>query len=136
MIQPLRQYHRYAFTVLAAVLPAIWVAGLAARRPIVIAEPGPCRIELATAGGNRLEVDARELWGSAVDAPDALIYWSEEAPAAEHLPVKARLLGSLQSARHGAIFIPSGEKGRGYLLLYSLAWQKLAGTTPVPKEAL
>jgi hypothetical protein len=69
--------------------------------------------------------DSRDLWGDAVDAPDPLIYWSDNANAAK------RLLGSLNAARHEALRVPARP---GYLILYSLAWRKPLASVPVPEE--
>ena len=134
MIQPLRRYHRYSFFALAAVLPVIFGAGLAARRPLVGVAPNSDRIHFALPSGTALVTDSRALWGSAVDAPDVLVYWTEDEPDLESLPVNARLLGSLESAHREVLKVPSGERSRGYLILFSLAQQKSVAKAKVPKE--
>ena len=134
MIQPLRRYHRYSFFALAAILPAIFGAGLAARRPLVGVTANSDRIHFALPSGTVLVTDSRQLWGNTVDAPDVLVYWTEDEPDPESLPVNARLLGSLAAARREALKVPSGERTRGYLILYSLAQQKSVARARVPKE--
>jgi hypothetical protein len=134
MIQPLRRCHRYSFVALAVVLPAIFAAGLAARRPLVPIQPHSDRIHLTMPSGAAMVTGSRQLWGSAVEAPDLLVYWTADEPELGSLPVNARLLGSLDSARHEALRVPRGDKNRGYLILYSLAWQKPVARARVPKE--
>jgi hypothetical protein len=133
MIQPLRRTHRIAFALLTAALPAVFVAGLAARRPPAPAERVSDRISLMLASGTEVVADARELWGAAVDAPDPLVYWIEDSPPGNSLPANARLLGSLAFARRAHLEVPAGS-GRGYLILYSLAWRKVVASAPVSKE--
>jgi hypothetical protein len=134
MIQPLRRYHRYSFLALALLLPAIFAAGLAARRPLVHVKPAPDRVHFTLPSGTAVVTDPRELWGSAVDDPDPLLYWTADEPDLASLPANARLLGSLDSARRDSLRIPPSKKTRGYLILYSLAWQKPVARAAVPKE--
>jgi len=134
MIQPLRRYHRYAFLALAPLLPAIFAAGLAARRPLVATKPAADRIHLTLASGVAVVTDSRGLWPGAVDDPDPLIYWTADEPELATLPANARFLGSLDAARHESLQVPRDDKGPGYLILYSLAWQKPVARAPVPKE--
>jgi hypothetical protein len=133
MIQPLRRAHRITFALLTAALPAVFVAGLTARRPQAPAERVSDRISLVLASGTEVVADARDLWGTAVDAPDPLVYWSERSPARDSLPANARLLDSLAFARRAHLQVPAGA-GRGYLILYSLAWRKVVASAPAPKE--
>ena len=72
MIQPLRKTHRITFALLAAALPTLFVAGLAARRPLVPAEHVSDRVSLLLPSNTEVVVDSRELWGSAVDDPVVL----------------------------------------------------------------
>jgi len=134
MIQPLRRYHRYAFLALAPLLPAIFAAGLAARRPLIAITPAADRIHLTLASGTAIVTAPRELWGTAVDDPDPLIYWTAEEPDITALPANARFLGSLASARRAPLHLPPDSQSRGYLILYSLAWQKPVARALVPKE--
>jgi hypothetical protein len=134
MIQPLRRYHRFSFYTLGVLLPVLFSAGLVARRPLVSLQPASDRIHLTMPSGTAVVTDSRELWGGAVDDPDLLVYWAEDEPELDSLPVNARLLGSLQSAHTGVLRVPGGDRNRGYLILYSLAYQKPVAKARVPKE--
>ena len=134
MIQPLRRYHRFSFYTLGVLLPVLFSVGLVARRPIVTEEPTSDRIHLTMPSGTAIVTDSRGLWGSAVDDPDVLVYWTEGEPDLDSLPVDAHLLGSLQSAHSEALRVPHGDRDRGYLILYSLAYQKPVAKARVPKE--
>lgn len=134
MIQPLRRYHRFSFYMLGILLPVLFGAGLVARRPLVIVEPTSDRIQLTMPSGTAMVTDSRGLWGSAVDDPDVLVYWTEGEPELDSLPVGAHFLGSLQSARSEVLRVPRGDRDRGYLVLYSLAYQKPVAKARVPKE--
>src|SRR5215470_18079410 len=103
MIQPLRRYHRFSFYLLGVLLPVLFSAGLVARRPLVTVEPTSDRIHLTMPNGTAMVTDSRGLWGSAVDDPDLLVYWTEDEPELDSLPVSARMLGSLQSGRMGVL---------------------------------
>ena len=130
MIQPLRRWHRFTFFALAVLVPALFSAGLIARRPLVNIEATSDRINLIMPNGTAMVADARELWGKAVDDPDLLVYWTENEPQMASLPANAQLLGSLESVRHGVLRVPRD----GYLTLYSLAYQKAVAKERVPKE--
>ena len=119
MIQPLRRAHRVSFFLLSLALPAVFVAGLTARRPLPPAERVSDRITLTLPSGAEVVADARELWGNGVDAPDPLVFWN------------TTLLGSLAQARGTGLHVPGAQ---GSLILYSLGWQKPVGKTQVPKE--
>jgi len=128
MIQPLRRYHRYAFLSLSAALPVLLVAGLALRPVTAPSERIPDRITLIMPSGTESIADARELWGSAVDEPDPLVYWSASDSATIQ---DARFLGSLALGRGGGLLVPQPA---GYLVLYSPAHAKALAKSPVPKE--
>jgi hypothetical protein len=134
MIQPLRRYHRFSFYALGVLLPVLFSAGLVARRPLVNVEPTSDRVQLTVPNGTVMVTDSRKLWGKAVDDPDVLVYWTEDEPELDSLPVNARLLGSLQSGHRKALRVPRGDRNRGYLILYSLAYQKPVAKARVPKE--
>ena len=134
MIQPLRRYHRFSFYTLGILLPVFFSAGLVARRPLVIVEPTSDRIHLTMPNGTAIVTESRELWGKAVDGPDVLVYWTEDEPTLDSLPVNTHLLGSLQSGRRGVLRVPRGDRNRGYLILYSLAYQMPVAKARVPKE--
>jgi hypothetical protein len=78
--------------------------------------------------GTEMAADSRELWGNAVDEPDPLVYWTNRQSA--NLS-EARLVGTLDQGRRLGLHIPSAG---GFLILYSLAHQKLLATAPMPKE--
>jgi len=128
MIRPLRRTHRYVWIALAGILPALVAAGLALRPPQAPEERLADRITLTLPNGTEMVADTRELWGSAVDAPDPLVYLSE-TPAKSLAGAKP--IGSLAHGRRSALELPA--KG-GYLLLYSLTNQEVLASAPVPKE--
>jgi hypothetical protein len=101
---------------------------------LVTIKGGADRIHLILASGTAIVTDPRELWGRAVDDPDLLIYWMADEPDLAALPANARLLGSLASARSEPLHVPPDSRTRGYVILYSLAWQKVVAHAPVPKE--
>jgi len=127
MIQPLRRAHRYAWLALGIVLPALLIAGLAARPPQTLEERVMDRMTLRLPNGTEMVADSRELWGKAVDAPDPLIYWTR-TPAAFS---GAQLVGSLQRGRRTVLALPGSG---GYLILYSLAHREVLASAPAPKE--
>jgi hypothetical protein len=128
MIQPLRRYHRFAFLSLSAALPVLFVAGLALRPAAAPSERILDRITLIMPSGTELVADARELWGSAVDEPDPLVYWTVGDPASIR---DARFLGSLDLGRGRGLRVPEPV---GYLVLYSPAHAKVLWGAAVPKE--
>jgi hypothetical protein len=128
MTRPLRRTHRYVWIALAGILPALVAAGLALRPPQAPEERLADRITLMLPNGTEMVADTRELWGSAVDAPDPLVYWSE-TPAKSLAGAKP--IGSLAHGRRTALAVPA--KG-GYLLLYSLAHREVLASAPAPKE--
>jgi hypothetical protein len=69
MTQPLRAWHRRIVFGLAVLLPLLFAAGLAARRPVRRAVEAP-----------------------APTAPDVLVYWSPSKPGGKALP-RGALLG-------------------------------------------
>jgi len=128
MTRPLRRAHRWIWLALAAALPTLVVAGLALRPPQVADERVMDRITLRLPNGTEMVADSRELWGSAVDAPDPLVYWSD---AAAKSLAGAQRMGSLHQGRRAVLPVPASG---GYLLLYSLAHQEVLASAPAPKE--
>ena len=128
MTRPLRRAHRYVWVALGGVLPALLAAGLALRSPQAPEERLADRITLMLPNGTEMVVDSHELWGSAVDAPDPLVYWSETSAKSV---AGAKPIGSLAYARRSVLALPA--KG-GYLLLYSLAHREVLASAPAPKE--
>jgi hypothetical protein len=127
MTRPLRRAHRYLWIALGGVLPALVAAGLALRPPQAPEERLTDRITLVLPNGTEMVADSHDLWGSAVEAPDPLVYWSETS--AKSL-AGARPIGSLAHGRRSALAVPA----KGYLLLYSLAHREVLASAPAPKE--
>jgi hypothetical protein len=113
---------------LGGILPAVVAAGLALRPPQAPEERVADRITLLLPNGTEIVADTHDLWGSAVEAPDPLVYWSETS--ARSL-AGAKPIGSLAHARRSAFELPANA---GYLLLYSLAHREVLASAPVPKE--
>ena len=134
MIQALRRHHRSSFFALTAVLVVTLIALLIPRRPMTQVERAAGRIHLITPSGTAMVTDPRSLWGGAVDHAEMLVYWAEDKPDLESLPMNARLLGSLDSGRRGVLRVPRGERSRGYLILYSPASEKPVAKAEVPRE--
>lgn len=128
MTRSLRRAHRSIWLALAAALPALLAAGLELRALQVADERMMDRITLRLPNGTEMVADSRELWGNAVDAPDALVYWSNTR--ANSVAV-AQPVGSLQQGRRGTLTLPASS---GYLLLYSLAHREVLATAAAPKE--
>ena len=128
MTRPLRRAHRYVWIALGGILPAVVAAGLALRPPQAPEERVADRITLLLPNGTEIVADTHDLWGSAVEAPDPLVYWSETS--ARSL-AGAKPIGSLAHARRSAFELPANA---GYLLLYSLAHREVLASAPVPKE--
>ena len=155
MIRKLRRRHRRMIAVLCVVAPAIFVAGLAARRsapvtpvPLAIADPGPPLTHLIRALPHLFSsppIDGRLLADTAPPTragiellpmddprePDLLVYWSRDP--ADSNPVDAQLIGSMDGRRRRVFVLPDDALDHGgALLLYSLAHQKLVAAAPLP----
>jgi hypothetical protein len=128
MTRPLRRAHRYVWIALGGILPALVAAGLAFRPPQAPEERLADRITFILPNGTEMVADTRDLWGSAVDAPDPLVYWSETS--AKSLD-RVKPIGSLAHGRRSALAVPANG---GYLLLYSLAHREVLASAPAPKE--
>jgi hypothetical protein len=128
MTRPLRHAHRSIWLALAVALPALFAAGLALRPPQAAEERVMDRITFRLPDGAELVADSRELWGSAVDAPDPLVYWSKTS---DKSLAGAQLAGSLPHGRQAALALPASG---GYLLLYSLAHREVLARSLAPKE--
>lgn len=145
MIRALRQRHRRAFAVLALVLPGLFVAAVAGRKPAPVTGALPPGIEAKAQSFSQLEWTRddvfpknrirarllRERPGSGSFAiqlaapqdfsrPDVIVYWTETDTAnTDELPAGATLLGALDSV---VLPLPKGEKeAAGQLILFSLA---------------
>ena len=145
MIRPLRQIHRRLMITLGVILPAAFVAGMAARQPAPVMDALPARLALPqnfpamvwergdffaqapvrvrllrehpNAGDCALELaPARDF-----ARPDVLVYWAPGNPGLTNgVPDNAQLVGVLGS---GPVFpLPKASSGQpGVLMLYSLA---------------
>jgi hypothetical protein len=148
MIQPLRTGHRRAMFALAAALPVLFVAGLVARK-----SPAPANQAVRWEGGAGAQVQWRQAtpfrlgsteatiresadgtWleiqpGADPLTPDLLVYWSATAPSRDALPPDSHLLGTLAGRRAQRMQLPgSAQQTHGYVMVYSLAHQSLAGS--------
>jgi hypothetical protein len=146
MIRPLRQRHRRIFTVLAVVLPAAFVIGVAARRPVPAVSSFPKGIASASHDYSvkqwsrdnlfpkaHVQVvflrdgSERSRFAVAITAPkdfvkpDLLVYWVPgEGHSPNTVPDNAILLGSFSNS----VPLPLPDAvltSKGVLLLYSLA---------------
>ena len=145
MIRPLRQRHQRIVIALGILLPAAFVMGIAARRPIPIVSQLPSVLGTAaqpfkSVAWQRNDLFAKSaiqvrLWREHSSAgrfavslsavsdfvkPDLLVYWSAEAASVTNvLPDNAILLGAFASQ---TLPLPeAAEKSAGMLLLFSLA---------------
>lgn len=143
MIRPLRQRHRVMACTLGVVLPVVFVAGIAARRPVPVAASVALEVSGDTGTFAQVVWSKPDLWPAqrittalrrnssgtmAVQIrsddlvkPDVLVYWSAgNIAVGESLPVNARLLGTLFN--HAPLPIPAEVRGEsGRFVLYSLA---------------
>ena len=150
MIRSLRTQHRVTFTVLAVILPVLFVAGLRARRPIPSVPRLPdyessfdqrsgfilwdeigikARISSSTIGRAKTFLDVipvREL-----EEPDLLLYWDDRRPETGSLSEKAILLGSLKGVKPRRLIVPQSVPASvGYVILFSLAHQRVIASSP------
>ena len=132
MIRALRLRHRLAAAGLAATVPPAFALALLARSPeprsaeplaAVLSEPAE------PTGARAVEIDTRG--GELV--PDALVYWSPGAGTDESLAPDSVFLGSLPADAVRRFAAPGSGAGR--VVVYSLAWQRVVRTIPVPAEA-
>ncbi|MEO8429377.1 MAG: hypothetical protein ABI651_19975 [Verrucomicrobiota bacterium] len=151
MIRPLRRRHRVMVCTLGVLLPFVFVAGIAARRPVPVARSVPVELEskLSDFGtvvwtkadllpGQRIITSLRRNAASLVAVtfmfrdlakPDVLVYWATgKGTAVEGLPDNARLLGALSNGV--PLPIPAAARGEaGRVVLYSLADHEVVATS-------
>ena len=152
MIQPLRIAHRFAFVTLAFVLPAVIVAGLAARRPRLASGSPPAlpasaqlvrksgalwpkhamRTEFYSDSDRPGEIDVVLIAAEELNEPDLLLYWSMDPPSGDSLPAGARLVGPFITGK--PFVLPPSLSGSGYFVLFSLAHQAVFDTAKVEKQ--
>jgi hypothetical protein len=140
VIQPLRTLHRRAAYTLAVALPAVFIAGLAARKgpappngaamwrltpPAEVSWRPAAVVRLASTQATvRRSDDSKwiEIRTPQPLAPDVLVYWSPAGAPGSELPPGSRLLGTLAE---GPVATPASA---GYALLYSLPHQNIIGS--------
>ena len=145
MILPLRRRHRRMFTVIGILLPAAFVASVAARKPIpttarsdalllprqIFSQNGWNRSDLFTNVAVRVQLlhDAANTNRSAlqISTPkdfvkaDLLVYWlAAESIVKDNIPDAAVLLGAFVSGQPLSM-PPTVTEKSGRLILYSLA---------------
>jgi hypothetical protein len=148
MIQPLRTVHRHAFIALAALLPLILAAALIARhqsptvRPTIFSIPQDAiRLKRASATWSKQSFDT-EFYSQPqnpsgvlvvlkprrdFDAPDLLLYWSQDGTNSRDLNA-TRMLESFHAGK--SYSLPTGTD-RGTLVLYSLAHREIIDSASV-----
>ena len=146
MILHLRQRHRRLFSVLGVLLPAAFIAGIAARRPVPsmgllpdglastavqfpfrewrrvdLFSKAPVQVSCVREESGRGRLALEFAAGQDFVKPDLIVYWLDGRTAvADTLPEDARLLGAFTPG----VPLPLPEdavKSQGVLVLYSLA---------------
>ena len=146
MIQPLRVVHRRAFLVLALALPSLLLVGLVARRETLPNSTGlPTSFRFVKSAEHlgsdqslpaALYTDAGDpshiyvfVTQSPKPEPDLLLYWSNQDVSGGFLPPGSRLLGAVVPGRP---FPLDSNLKSGYLVLYSLAHQRVVDLEKMP----
>jgi hypothetical protein len=160
MIQPLRRRHLGMMTAIAIILPIVFIAGLAVRKPIPATESLPSALMTPPAiSFSHLLFEKSDLWTdlkittrvyagqqpaehlavelypqSYLKIPDLLVYWHPQ-PSIQtgKLPDDAYLLGVLAGTHKLRFILPEPAMTQdGSLILYSLAHQKIIAATTLP----
>lgn len=144
MILQLRRRHRHIVIALGVILPVLFAAGMALRKPIPVVgslperlttvqkfdtqiwerndlfTKAPAGVALLSDGANGKEMALHFFAAKNFVKPDLLVYWVAGAPGStDSLPEKALLLGEFGAA---ALPLPALATGtNGVLVLYSLA---------------
>lgn len=158
MIRRLRRRHRLLVAALSLAVPAVFAAGLLARKAVPwLPELPPEMAPGATPAATRTLGEWDDLWvglpvttrlltsaaGTLVELrpredpglPDLLVYWSEaEAEVGAAAPPSASvLLGPAAGSASWTFRLPpAAAAGGGYLVLYSLAHQEAVAAAPLP----
>ncbi len=152
MNRRLRNRHRVTATVLAAIVPAVFVAGLAVRPdlPTNATLPGAGIADAATEAltvidgaqfgigrimsGESLTavVLAPEPGGGGLGKPDVLVYWSPDNPSGQSAPADGLYLLGVMAPQQKRVFdLPPAAASRpGYLSFYSLAAKEMLWVEP------
>lgn len=154
MIRPLRRRHRVTVSVLAVVLPVLFVAGLLTRRPPAVMETLPGALRPDSGTSSILLAEEPGLWGDAaittrlyadgtpaarlavalrpdayLKAPDILVYWHPTRPTDDAVPDGAYLLGTLAGTHAQRFILPdTALRADGHLMLYSLGHRQVIAT--------
>ena len=159
MIQSLRRRHRWMMAAVTIILPVIFVAGLAVRKPVPASEQVPAGVAPLAADASHLLFEKDDLWNGlpistrlfaaqqpatllAVELhprvyfkfPEILVYWHSSASTQlDKLPEESYLLGTLAGKENHRFVLPDSARTHdGALILYSLAQQKLIATAALP----
>ncbi|MGH7595223.1 MAG: hypothetical protein ACREOI_02675 [bacterium] len=160
MIQPLRRRHRWMMAAITVILPVVFVAGLAVRKPIPATENIPAAsTSPSSMAFTHLLFEKTDLWPElkittrvyadqqpaerlAVELhpqdylkiPDLLVYWHPQPSIqTDKLPDGAYLLGALAGTQKLRCILPEPAMTQdGSLILYSLAHQKIIAATMLP----
>ncbi len=150
MIYSSRRTHLYAIVGLTAVIPAILILSVIARRdfPKVAALPEEAPLSSIPTQFDylkdvtlhvRFERTAKQrerllLWVKPAETfvePDVLLYWDAADPRSSGLSRDAALLGGLKGTLLRRLIVPPGvPEASGYLVVYSLGDNKVLGVTP------
>ncbi len=153
MILALRRRHFWWSVVLGVTLPPLYLAlvpaaqgehpaGAAADRDSLGRQPvGPTVVllreplveaeRLASPGETPAAI--RILSGGDPAIPDLLAYWAPTPGDGSGLPPDARLLGVLRGSGTRILPVPQPDMMQGgYLVLYSLGWNRLVASVPFP----
>ncbi len=155
MIRPLRKLHGRAFIGIAIVVPVLIVTSLASRGPIAGENALP-NAEVAADDAVEVVLESSGLWrsldivtrvltpgdgefqvelsaGEILQAPDLLLYWSDEDSGGQ-LPMNSHQLGAYTGGTR-RFAMPTGLDPRdGMLVLYSLAYRSVLATAEVPRN--
>jgi hypothetical protein len=152
MIQPLRVVHRWAFVMLAPVLSAVLLIGLAARH----SRSGPTARGADAPVGMYVVRESSNMWqkhtiqskfysksdrpqdiylvlqpAKELNEPDLLLYWATNGLDGNVLPAGAQFVGVFAMGK--AVLLPPQDKGTGNLVLFSRAHQTAFDTARVEK---
>ncbi len=160
MIQPLRRRHRWMMVTITIILPVVFIAGLAVRKPIPATGnvPSASMTPLAISFPHLL-FEKSGLWTGLnimtrvyadqqpaerlvvelhpqdyLKIPDLLVYWHPRPTIQkDKLPNDAYLLGALAGTQKLRFILPEPAMTQdGALILYSLAHQKIIAAITLP----